>query len=138
MHPVAERARRHLHEALLGEMNFCYADDWPDTDGNPTRIYWLPLTGDEQQRIEAFNDPVSKTLAVVKFRARDEKGELIFSDLSMEALLHQYDYTVMRALAVLIILDADPESTGKPDDEPATTDLDELVDEMSGESDPTR
>ena len=103
-HPIAERGRSHLAAALAREMEHCEVTDWPDDDGQPTRIYFRPLTGAEQQKIDSYDNEVSRSCAVLLTRARDESGALIWAGESVQGLLNDFDYDVIRAIAFLITM----------------------------------
>ena len=102
---IAERGRQSFADALTGTMSHCDVSEWLDDAGEMTRIYWRPLTGADQLKIEAFEKTVDRTLMMVKVRARDESGSLIFSGVAIESLRADYDYNVMRAIAYLMLMD---------------------------------
>lgn len=104
-------ARSHLADALAGTMQHCVVSEWLD-GGEPVKVYWKPLTGIEQQRIEAFDDNVKKICMTVKVRARDAGGNLIFDNVPIESMMRDFDYSVLRAIAFLMVADfGDTEET---------------------------
>lgn len=107
---IADIGRRHLSDALAGNLAHCVVSEWLDPDsGAPVKVYWKPLTGTQQKRIDAFTDYVTRTCATVKFRALDADGKLIFANVPVESLLNDFDYSVIRAIAYLM-------ATQLPDD----------------------
>lgn len=109
---IADRGRKHLADALAGQMNHCLVTEWPDENGDPTPIYWRPLTGVEQQQIDQASSVVERTAMVLKVRARDAQGNLIFKDTGLTGLINDYDYDTIRAISYLItgnITHIDPE-----------------------------
>lgn len=101
---IAEVGRRHLADALNGKMNYAVVSEWL-VDGEPVRIYWQPLTGAEQMKIEAFDNAVQRNCMTVKVRARDADGKLIFADTAIESMINDFDYAVIRAIAFLMVSD---------------------------------
>lgn len=78
-------------------------DEWLTEDGQKVEIYWRPLTGVEQKKIDSFSSNVGKICATVKYRARDEKGRLVFADLPVESLENDFDFQVLQALAFMMV-----------------------------------
>jgi len=106
---IASIGQRHLSDALAGKLSHCVVSEWKDEAGEPIKIYWKPLTGKAQKKIDEFSTIVERTCATVKFRALDEAGNLVFSKTPMASLTHDYDYNVLRAIAYLM-------ATEVPDD----------------------
>lgn len=102
MTDIADIGRRHLADALAGNMHQCEVTEWPDENGNPVKIYWKPLTGKQQRLIDQAGTEVAKVCAMVKHRALDAEGNKIFSGVSLASLENDYDYNVIRALAFII------------------------------------
>lgn len=102
---IADIGKRQFSDALTGKLSHCVVSEWIDDAGEPVKIYWLPLTGAEQKKIEAFGDTVDRVLMSIKIRARDADSALIFADAAIEGLRSQYDYNVMRAIAYLMATD---------------------------------
>ncbi len=102
---IAEIGRSQLFDALTGGMEFCEVSEWLDDDGKPVNVYWNPLTGIEQKKIELASNQVDKILLTVKVRARDEDRNLIFDKMPLETLLRDYDFQVMRAIPYIMVSD---------------------------------
>jgi len=117
MGSIADAGRAHLADAITGKLSHCVVSEWKGADGEPVEIYWRPLTGETQKRIEGFGGLVERNCATVKFRALDKSGRLVFGDTPIESLMHDFDYSVIRAIAFLM-----------------QTDLDGGMDEIIGES----
>lgn len=102
---IAAIGRSHLARQLSGKMKRATVDQWIDEDGNKVEIFWKPLTGKEQKRIDEFTTNVDRICAMVKIRCRDSVGKLIFADHSMASLENDYDFEVLQAIAFLMISD---------------------------------
>lgn len=102
---IADIGRAQLSNALSGKLSNCDVSEWLDTNGNPVKIYWKPLTGLEQKQIDGFDNSTDRTLMCVKVRALDAGGKHIFKDIPIESLRAQYDYAVMRAIGYLMAMD---------------------------------
>lgn len=102
MTDIAGIGRRHLADALTGKMNHCEVTEWVDDTGKPVTVYWRPLTGAEQRTIDQASTEVDKVCNMVKHRARDAGGALIFADTPLASLANDYDYDVIRAIAFII------------------------------------
>ena len=100
---IAEIGRNHLAQALSGEMSKATVDEWLDDSGTKVVIYWRPLTGAEQKKIDGFQTNVEKICATVKFRARDADGKLIFKATPIESLIHDYEFQVLQAISFLMV-----------------------------------
>lgn len=98
---IADVGRQHLADALAGDLAHCVVSEWI-ADGEPVKVYWRPLTGAQQKRIDAFTDYVTRTCATVKFRALDAGGKMVFDKVPIESLVNDYDYSVLRAIAYLM------------------------------------
>ena len=105
MTDIATIGRQHLADQLSGVMHHCDVSEWTDANGQPVRVYWKPLTGVQQREIDKASGEVNKTCMAVKVRALDEKAKPIFADVGLEGMANDYDYSVIRALAFLIMSD---------------------------------
>ena len=99
---IAAIGRQHLADVLAGGMFHCDVDEWKDGEGKPVRIYWKPVTGVEQQEIDAASTEVGRTCMTVKVRALNADGSRIFKDVALEGMLNDYDYATIRAIAFVI------------------------------------
>ena len=105
MPDIADIGRRHLADQLTGQMRHCEVSEWLDEQGRPVKIYWKPLTGIEQKSIDAGQSEVERVCLTIKHRARDADGKLLFAPVPIESLMHDYDYSVLRAIAYIIASD---------------------------------
>lgn len=102
MSDIADRGRKHLADALAGDMHHCLVPEWPDDNGEPSRIYWKPLTGVEQKKIDEAGTQAERIAMVLKVRARDWCGRLIFADDSLAGIINDFDFDTIRAISYLI------------------------------------
>lgn len=102
---IAAIGRQSFADTLAGKLSHCDVSEWLDDSGNPVKVYWKPLTGNEQKSIESFDNSVDRILMSIKVRARDSEGKLIFESTPIESLRSQYDYNVMRAIGYLMATD---------------------------------
>lgn len=105
---IAEIGRNHLREALTGELHSCTVDEWVGDDGKPVTLYWRPLTGAEQKRIEAFKTSTERTCMTVKVRALDADGKHAFADTAIESLMRDFDYWTLLTIAYLMSTEDQP------------------------------
>ncbi len=99
---IAEIGARHLANALSGEMHHCTVTEWRDNEGKPVKVYWKPVTGSQQSIIDSASGEVNRTCMTVKERALNADGSKIFKDNSLASLNNDYDYDVIRTLALVI------------------------------------
>ncbi len=94
---IAEIGRQHLIDAVAGGMDSCEVPAWRGDDGKAVRVYWRPLLGKEQQRVEKQGDKstVEGVCMHVKTRAREANGDLIFQSCGISTMLHEFDYEVI-------------------------------------------
>jgi hypothetical protein len=104
---IAELGRAHLARALAGNMSHCIVSEWIDPDtGDPVKVYWRPLTGETQKKIDAFETSIERVCMTVKARALDENGKPIFKSTPIESLMHDFDFMVLRSIAYLMATDS--------------------------------
>lgn len=115
---VAEIGRRQLADALARTMKHCEVTEWPDDDGNPCPVYWRPVTGAEQIKIDSGKTEVDRVCLTVHARARHADGQLIFKNTPLASLKTDYDYDVIRAIAYIIASDmgTDEQAVSASDD----------------------
>lgn len=106
MTDIATIGRRHLADALTGKLKSVSVEAWKDDDGNPIEIYWKPLTGAEEKQIQSPDTMPERQAMVVKVRARDSSGRLIFKKTSLASLMHDYDFNVIRGISFIITADS--------------------------------
>jgi|SaaInlStandDraft_3_1057020.scaffolds.fasta_scaffold266489_1 hypothetical protein len=99
---IAEIGRNHLRDTLTAEKSHCKVTEWVDDQGEPIKIYWLPLTGREQKIIESYGTNVEQTAAALQIRARDESGKAIYANTPVASLINDYDFDVIRTIVFLM------------------------------------
>jgi len=113
---IAEIGLSHMRDALTGKKSSCDVTEWPDDDGKPSKIYWLPPTGAQQIKIDGFSTEAERQAMTVKVRALDKNGVPIFADTAIESLMNDYDFDVIKTIAFLIVTNMGQEEQ-KPLDE---------------------
>ena len=113
MTDIAAIGLNHLSNSLAGKMGKCEVSEWQGDDGENVFIYWEPLTGVQQKKIEACSNVVDRIAMTVKVRARDQDRKKVFKNTPLESLVNDYDFSVIRAIAYLMASDMG----GDPDDE---------------------
>ena len=89
MNKLAEKLKQRYEGRINGELESCTVKALGDD-----RIYWKPLTGNQQKRIQAFAEKsVAEGICMhVKTRALDDKGELIFADFPIPSLMNDFEF----------------------------------------------
>lgn len=104
MNKIIERARKHW-----GQKRSIAVPEWPDDDGAPTRIYWSPLTLDEQRKLRVLHekkgdeDAVDYGLRVLIAKAEDETGTKLFTIEDRQALRGSADALVIDRIMVAMM-----------------------------------
>ena len=95
MNPIAEKLKQRYETRLSGDLESCTVKA---LDGD--KIYWKPLTGNQQKRIQAFAEKsVAEGICMhVKTRALDEKGEAVFKDLPVTSLMNDFEFQDIAAI----------------------------------------
>ena len=106
---IAEIGRNQLRQALTGDMKHCEVTEWQH-EGKPVKIYWRPLTGQEQAKVDEAANEVNRICLMLQVRARDENGNLIFDKTPLESLKHDYDFDVIRTIVFLMLSDMGQDS----------------------------
>lgn len=117
---IIDAGRRHLADALTGKMSQCEVTEWIGDDGKPCVLYWKPLTGEQQKKIEAFDNQVDRLLMSVKVRALDADGKPVFAGVPIESMRGDFDFSVMRSIGYLMATDS-------------TVNIDEAIEESEKE-----
>ena len=95
MSEISEKLKARFLERCNGAMESFELDDIG-------KIYWKPLTGEQQSKISAAgnNDIVNGVLMYVKMRALDKNGVGIFAGVPLEDLRANFEYDVMTKIWV--------------------------------------
>jgi hypothetical protein len=89
MNPIAEKLKKGYEARLAGELESCTVKSLGDD-----RIYWRPLTGMQQKKIQVFAEKsVAEGICMhVKTRALDKNGEAIFKDFPVTSLMNDFEF----------------------------------------------
>jgi len=100
MNKIIERARSHFNQVRHIDV-----PEWPDEAGAPTRVYWEPLTLDEQQKLRAMrdaakDDETNGMLRVLISKAEDADGQKLFTIEDRPALRGSCDATIVERIVL--------------------------------------
>ena len=89
MNPIAEKLKKGYEDRLAGELESCTVKAL-----GGDRIYWRPLTGSQQKKIQTFAEKsVAEGICMhVKTRALDAQGEAVFKDLPITSLMNDFEF----------------------------------------------
>ena len=113
---IAAIGRNQLRDALAGKMSSCDVSEWLDDEGKPVKIYWRPLTGVQQRQIEEASTTVDRNCMTVKVRALNEAGDQVFEKVPLVSLNRDYDYSVLRAIAYLMVTEIGQDADERQDE----------------------
>ena len=91
-------------------------DEWKDEAGNPSVVYWNPITLSEKNKLFKKSDNLNDVgiLAdVVVMKALDKDGKKMFTLEDKLALLHKVDSDVLSRLATAMIQAITPDEVKK-------------------------
>ena len=96
---VLERAQAQFRERLGGGLRYLDVPEWPDADGNPTRVWFRPsLNLRQQQKILALSaqDKAAAAIAMpLILRALDEDGKPLFRQIELGEIMRGVDPDVV-------------------------------------------
>lgn len=99
-HPILQRAIKHFDPE---NMQYTDIPDWPDEDGKPTRIHYMPYTLRDRawvaSKVSLNGDGVTVFADLIIRKAIDENGNKQFALAHRDLLLDQVDPNVLEALA---------------------------------------
>ena len=110
---VIDRAKSHFEN--LGTQSI-EVPEWKDDDGNPTVIYWNPITLAEKKRLFQKSDNLNDVgiLAdIVLMKALDKNEKKMFNLEDKIALMHKVDSDVLAKVATQIIQTITPDEVKK-------------------------
>ena len=110
---VIDRAKSHF--GSLGSQSM-EVPEWKDDDGNPTVIYWNPITLAEKKRLFQKSDNLNDVgiLAdIVLMKALDKNEKKMFNLEDKIALMHKVDSDVLAKVATKIIQNISPDEVKK-------------------------
>ena len=110
---VIDRAKSHFES--LGTQSI-EVPEWKDDDGNPTVIYWNPITLAEKKRLFQKSDNLNDVgiLAdIILMKAIDKNGKKLFTLEDKIPLMHKVDSDVLAKVATQIIQTITPDEVKK-------------------------
>ena len=110
---VIDRAKSHFESLGTQSME---VPEWKDDDGNPTVIYWNPITLAEKKRLFQKSDNLNDVgiLAdIILMKAIDKDGKKLFTLEDKIALMHKVDSDVMSRIATSMVQSPNPEQVKK-------------------------
>ena len=110
---VIDRAKSHFESLGTQSME---VPEWKDDDGNPTVIYWNPITLAEKKRLFQKSDNLNDVgiLAdIVLMKALDKNEKKMFNLEDKIALMHKVDSDVLAKFATKIIQNISPDEVKK-------------------------
>tara|TARA_R100000008_G_scaffold42602_1_gene24594 strand:- start:48 stop:389 length:342 start_codon:yes stop_codon:yes gene_type:complete len=110
---VIDRAKSHFESLGTQSME---VPEWKDDDGNPTVIYWNPITLAEKKRLFQKSDNLNDVgiLAdIILMKAIDKDGKKLFTLEDKIALMHKVDSDVLAKVATQIIQNITPDEVKK-------------------------
>ena len=110
---VIDRAKSHFESLGTQSME---VPEWKDDDGNPTVIYWNPITLAEKKRLFQKSDNLNDVgiLAdIILMKAIDKDGKKLFTLEDKIALMHKVDSDVLAKVATQIIQTITPDEVKK-------------------------
>jgi hypothetical protein len=110
---VIDRAKSHFESLGTQSME---VPEWKDDDGNPTVIYWNPITLAEKKRLFQKSDNLNDVgiLAdIVLMKALDKNEKKMFNLEDKIALMHKVDSDVLAKVATKIIQNISPDEVKK-------------------------
>ena len=110
---IIDRAKSHFESLGVQSIE---VEEWQDEKGQPTVIYWQPITLAEKKKLfsrtENLND-AGLLADVVIMKAIDKDGEKIFSLEDKLPIMHKVDSDVLSKIAVAMVQTPSPEELKK-------------------------
>ena len=110
---VIDRAKSHFESLGTQSME---VPEWKDDDGNPTVIYWNPITLAEKKRLFQKSDNLNDVgiLAdIILMKAIDKDVKKLFTLEDKIPLMHKVDSDVLAKVATQIIQTITPDEVKK-------------------------
>lgn len=100
---IIDRAKSHFESLGVQSIE---VEEWQDDKGQPTTIYWQPITLAEKKKLfnktENLND-AGLLADVVIMKAIDKDGEKIFSLEDKLPIMHKVDSDVLSKIAIAMV-----------------------------------
>ena len=110
---LIESAKSHFESLGVQHIE---VDEWKDEAGNPSIIYWNPITLSEKNKLfkksDNLND-VSILADIVVMKAIDKDGNKLFVLEDKLALMHKVDSDVMSRIATAMVQSPSPDQVKK-------------------------
>ena len=108
-----DRAKSHFESLGVQSLE---VEEWKDEAGNPSTIYWNPITLSEKNKLfkksDNLND-VSILADILIMKAIDKDGNKIFTLEDKLALMHKVDSDVLSRIATAMVQAINPEQVKK-------------------------
>lgn len=103
---LIDRAKAHFEK--LGTQSISI-EEWTDEDGNPTIIYWTPITLSEKNKIAQKTGgnvlaDASVLADIVIWKALDKDGKKLFTIEDKIALMHKVDSEILARIANAMVV----------------------------------
>lgn len=99
MSDILTRAKLHYRDRLAEPLKYVEVDEWPDENGQPSRIYYRQsMSLQQQQEVLSLNQSgkIGEALvATLIAKALDEDGKPLFKQVHRTELMRQVDTEVI-------------------------------------------
>ena len=110
---LIDRAKSHFESLGIQSIEI---SEWKDEAGNPSVIYWNPITLSEKNKLfkksDNLND-VSILADIVIMKAIDKDGNKLFTLEDKIGLMHKVDSDVLSRIATQMVRSITPEEVKK-------------------------
>ena len=108
-----DRAKSHFESLGVQSLE---VEEWKDEAGNPSVIYWNPITLSEKNKLfkksDNLND-VSILADILVMKAIDKDGNKLFTLEDKLALMHKVDSDVLSKIATAMVQAINPDQVKK-------------------------
>ena len=108
-----DRAKSHFESLGVQSLE---VEEWKDEDGNPSTIYWNPITLSEKNKLFKKSDNLNDVgiLAdIVIMKAIDKDGNKLFTLEDKIGLMHKVDSDVLSRIATSMVQIVHPQEVKK-------------------------
>ena len=110
---IIDRAKGHFESLGVQSIE---VPEWKDEDGNPSVIYWNPITLSEKNKLFKKSDnmsDVSILADILIMKALDKNGNKVFTLEDKIPLMHKVDSDVLSKVASAMVQAINPEEVKK-------------------------
>jgi hypothetical protein len=110
---IIDRAKTHFENLGVQSIE---VPEWKDEDGNPSVIYWNPITLSEKNKLFKKSDnmsDVSILADILIMKALDKDGNKVFTLEDKIPLMHKVDSDVLSKVASAMVQAINPEEVKK-------------------------